>query len=538
MKKVLLIVFQLLITVAVFSQSNNDFDLPDYSKSRAYNSIDYLNRLLKPNGKIDQILADNPDERAKARALDMAEQATTHIETVKKDDPSYPVDIFERRQAELIAKAKGAYESSQNDRVTKETTQQTLSSKQGYLMHILIDDQYSPYFPESESNDLNFLQALAELDWKNTKPMLEKYLKEYPNEAYTFERLSNFEENFKKQQDEFLASAIKETIDWAYMRESFSKPEARKYAKMALTLAEASLVILPNHNRTLQLKAEAEKAVAQFAPNYSSDFHKNNAGKIVFSKQLIVHDKEGAISSSFVAGNSIYAMAYLDGGWADYSYASKEVSINVYVDGVYNSSHSFGIQHLDGNQMYLDIELLPETGNIRHEGPAKYANGLKSISASKHQITIELIANYGFAIAKGSFELDATGGTDKINEQYLAYKAANAAKVILGRSKRNDPKLEAGMVQAIKSSNWTMEPVKATIFDSDWRVVRNTYTGEILYRAIRGEVSAKGSNGECQLYFVDFKQDYLGNGNYSSTTTVRQSLGSKTMDCANLTVVQ
>lgn len=510
--------------------------LPDYSKSKAYSNIDYLHRTLKPNGKIDQILNDNPDERGLARALDLAERSETHIQSIKELDPSYPIDFFEARRTELIAKAKGEHHEARSNRLETEDVKQMLSEKQGYLSRIIINDQYSPYFFGSETNDINFIEGLALLDWKNTKDLLKKYLSEHPNEAYSFERLSQFEKAFEKQQNEFMLGAVTETIEWAYQREKFSKPEARKLANIALTIVNGALEILPDHQPTLDMKVKAEKVAAEFAPNYPSDFHKASVGKIVFSNKLIVHNKENraAIQSSFGGSDDIYAMAYLDGGWSDYTYAKDEAEIQLYVNGRYYAAHEFNVGHLDGNDMFLDIELLPNPKTIRHEGPEKYAEGLLQVGSDQLEVKVVLVANYGYSIAEGSFTLDLSQDKEALKRRHVSYKSHNAASVLLSPSKMKNPSLEKKMVQAVEQSVMKMKPIKATIFDADWRVVRNTYTGEIMYRAIRGEFSAKGTDGTCKLYFCDFKQAYQGNGQYSDQVEVRQSLGSKTMNCDNV----
>lgn len=515
--------------------STGSFNLPDYSKSRAYNSIDYLNRMLKPDGTIEKLLKKGEN----GRAMDIAEGIETHMNTVKEQDPSFPVSIFENRRQVLVAQANKSYQSERADQHAQEDHKRALSEKSGLLNQILLENDYQDYFVTKDYNGANFIEALEALNWKQTKEDLAAYVREFPNET-EFTRLKKFEQSFQEQQNNWLADAISTTIDFAYQRAEHSKPEARKYARIALSLTEACLSILPNDRTTQNLKKSAQKAVATYAPNYPSDLHGQNAGKLLFSSQLMVHKKEnqGQIKTSFKAGEPIYAMAYLDGAIKDFTYASPSLILEVYVDGNYKTDHRFSASKLSAEQMFVDIEILPDPSKIRHEGPENYAKGLQSISPRKHQVEIRLVAGLSGVIGVGKFELDASAGTAPIAALHEKYQAFNAANVCLQASKRNDPALEKNMVAAFKATGWEQKPVKATIFDANWRIVKHSVTGRILYRAIRGELTAQSPKGYCLLYFMDYMQEYQGNGSYSSTVKVRQSLGSKRMDCKNLTKVK
>lgn len=517
------------------NNSNGAFKLPDYSKSRAYNSIDYLKRMLKPDGTIDNLLKKGEN----GRAMDVAEGIESHMNTVKEQDPSFPVSIFEDRRQVLVARANKSYQTERADQHAQEDRKRALSEKAGLLNQILLANDYQDYFVTKDYNGANFIEALEALNWKQTKEDLKAYVAEFPSET-EFTRLKKFEKSFQEQQSNWLAEAISTTIDFAYQRAEHNKPEARRYARIALSLTEACLSILPNDRTTQSLKQSAQKAVATYAPNYPSDLHGQNAGKLLFSSQLMVHNKEsqGQLKTSFKAGEPIYAMAYLDGNIKDFTYAGPGLVLEVYVDGNYKTDHRFSASKLSPEQMFVDIEILPDPSKTRHEGPESYAKGLMSISPRKHQIEIRLVAGLSGVIGVGKFELDASAGTAPIRVLHEKYQAFNAANVCLQASNRNDPALEKNMVAAFKATGWEQKPVKATIFDANWRIVKHSVTGRILYRAIRGELTAQSPKGYCLLYFMDYMQEYKGNGSYSSTVKVRQSLGSKRMDCKNLTKVK
>ncbi|MCP4440810.1 MAG: hypothetical protein GY810_17960 [Aureispira sp.] len=510
----------------------NEYKLPDYSKSPAYSTIQYLDGILKPGGKIDGILKDGDFGRAE----NIAKGTTDHINTLKKTDSSYPASVFEYRQQELLKKANKGYGNMVDNAKEKENLQKELGEKSSLVGYLIINSYHNNYFSTS-SNAKMFVDRLNQLDWQNTKKQLAKATQKYPDWANSFSYLRSFEADFLKQQNADVAGGIQETIDYAYERKQYSTPEALEWSETALKIADACLTVLPNHNETQNLKKQAQAAVDKFGPNYPTTFHKEHAGEILFASQAINSTASITPKPIFKAGEHIYAMAYFKGVMKDFTYSSDKAAIELEKDGTFLENHLFRIVSGQNGDMFLYIEILPETNSMKHMSPEKFAKKLSTISPRKHEIGVRLTIG-GTDVATGKFTIDASGGAEPIAALHKAYRAKNAANVFLQKSKRNDAQLEKDMVKAFNETGWKQTGVRATIYDAEWRTVTQHVTGKILYRAIRGQVSAKDPDGDCMLYLIDFMQDYQGNGKYSSHTKVHQSDDMRYMDCKNLNVVK
>lgn len=79
--------------------------------------------------------------------------------------------------------------------------------------------------------------------------------------------------------------------------------------------------------------------------------------------------------------------------------------------------------------------------------------------------------------------------------------------------------------------------LKINIESNDWNVVTHKYTGEILYRWVKGAFTEKNKNNDCMLQGFLIKQEYHGGGNYGTSIfggiIHGQMPYGQLMDCAN-----
>ncbi len=107
--------------------------------------------------------------------------------------------------------------------------------------------------------------------------------------------------------------AINQTLDGAYQVMKTNRALAVANLEVANHLNEACLLIVPDLKSALELRGELSKALttigAEHAKVFTSDFHKKNAGKILFSKEPIVPGKENPaqFTNSFGPNDYIYA---------------------------------------------------------------------------------------------------------------------------------------------------------------------------------------------------------------------------------------
>ncbi|MGA2296038.1 MAG: hypothetical protein ABSG15_00635 [FCB group bacterium] len=114
--------------------------------------------------------------------------------------------------------------------------------------------------------------------------------------------------------------------------------KAIKTAKKMEDEIDFGLALFPGNPNVTEVKPDADKTFNELAGPYyakvwSSDFHKANAGKILFSNKPIIPGKEDPVqfATSFTANDRIYAIAYADAIFKDFltiNYAEFKINID------------------------------------------------------------------------------------------------------------------------------------------------------------------------------------------------------------------
>jgi hypothetical protein len=137
----------------------------------------------------------------------------------------------------------------------------------------------------------------AEVDLANFYPVMVK-----KGKPSGFDGVSDYESLIKlyKEYPEIYETkfkpAINQTLDGAYQVMKTNRALAVANLEVANHLNEACLLIVPDLKDAIELRGELNKALttigAEHAKVFTSDFHRKNAGKILFSKEPIVPVKK------------------------------------------------------------------------------------------------------------------------------------------------------------------------------------------------------------------------------------------------------
>lgn len=292
------------------------------------------------------------------------------------------------------------------------------------------------------------------------------------------------------------------------------------------------------YESSIEYKLKQERNKTMYAPkpeeDFSSAFHKQHIGQIVFGGQQIEKTSIGEKTlATFKTTDHIYARAYFAKGLHNsvmydekgdstgyMPYQDVLVYTNVYVDGVKQSLkieqdasddpvlcqartrqlwlHPFesdGLTEINWIKILADVPL----GN--HEIKLEYcAYNFDDTGESKSTYTA-VLATGSFTLVKQSNELP------KIGKKWSDLKRGTS-----------QPSLESKAL-AIAQKNSNIDQMKSEeikILDSDWRIVKNELTGAILYRYMRVLLKASHPDGYCYSTPMEIKQEYSGNGNYST----------------------
>jgi len=472
---------------------------------------------------------------------------------------------------ELKNKAKKAATSApKNNEKTDDSGSSNSSSTSGTRSPAVIntvDEEYSAFVSEKYSllQDYDYNLSIHTLEQGSVAP--EKHYEgtkklDYPatlkklqekgkkglkdNQDYHYKILLEYGEKYQKVFDEVIVNSINAFIEEAYRAKANSPKIAVEQAGYAKKIAEAALFMNPANDKAKMLKGDAEAAVADLESElnkmFTSDFHKENAGKILFSKKPIIVGQEDPdqFTSDFTVNDNIYAIAYkeeeISGGGSQYT---------LHIDGM-NWEHVFFTHNEeDKGKTTYPIEIIPAVDKAIHGVDAEqFARVLGKLSPRRHTIEVE------FEGAKGTFSINLAGmdvGKLKANAAEATSNAQDnyARNRSLPREfsettqKFNDPQLSQANMKKLLQKKWadSQEVLKVVVLgdgtEDDWIIIKNEVDIPT-HKATDPSIAAiyKGKDGWC--YFVKgivFKRDYTGAGNYSEAKLMVDGYHHK-IDCS------
>ncbi len=279
--------------------------------------------------------------------------------------------------------------------------------------------------------------------------------------------------------------------------------------------AQAILLVIPDHAKAQKLLKDAQAVVAAVEKDmggsiFTSALHKQNAGKIIFSKSPIAIKAENAAAfvKDFTGNDFIYGMAYLKGPIESLAY-NWECAVKIYVDDNEKMSRYFTASDQAKKQTWLEMEIVPDAATAVQSGCIEYSKALSEISPRPHVIKVEFWdKEFINLLASGEFNLDASEGMETLqnNAKKLSQKALDKVRMPAAGMQN------ASFEQTIKN-DWTNERYKAlraVVTSKDWTIKRNAITGVIEHRYVWCAVAVKTNDGDCKIFYVSYKQDWNG----------------------------
>ena len=534
------------------SKSADEASLDDASKKSPAES--YINSTIQ---KLDEVekLKNNPDwnsDRFISKYHSWLQGATVGISDIKSKDPNFDVSALQKRADDYQALYEKA--TAPNEDELAETDFKKMINDKSWKLNYLIDDKLGSGagWVHSYFNTANYLKKAEEADYpqllKTTTDGDAKF--KGHNMDNKVKTIKEFGAKYKTFYDGTLDKVINGLIESAYENKTKNAQEALKYAEQAKQMSDAALLILPDDTQIKALNKDATTTYekvggAVFAKVYTSDFHKKNAGKVVFftKKPTIKAENNSTVKSNYKAGEYIYAMAYLKGSFKDLTKATNNINVTtkIFVDGTEKASHEFRMDwtSLKENKAYLFIEIIPDPATNKHGGPAKFAKALANISPRNHTIKVTLNglqvgSSYVIDLAEGEFKLDCSTGQDKLAAFAVKYIEKSLAGVYMPKSKMNNTTLANSMKKALQDEGWEKDKKvqRVVITGSGWKITKHAVTGKVLYRSIPAAVAFKTSEGYCKYWNLTFKQHYNGS---SYGKTVQGGVGSIVdLSCKNV----
>ncbi|MFZ1728975.1 MAG: hypothetical protein WBQ23_16930 [Bacteroidota bacterium] len=369
----------------------------------------------------------------------------------------------------------------------------------------------------------NFYEKCKTADYPNLRTKINQAVAADPSvlerEQYSYDEvMTAFPEHFAGLTKEYLIGEINNSIEIAYAEKAKGASRAGTAvdaAEAALLVADGILLVTPDNAKVQAVRGDAQAALESMGAAreavYSGSFHKDNAGKIVFSKNLITAGQEtpAAMSSSFTANDNIYGMMYFKSTFKEVTDGSSYGWTKLFVDGNEKAGYDFKLTDDKAANAWLRSEIIPDPAVSTTRGAAIFTKAISELSPRRHTILVQTLDNSMQVLAEGEFELDCSSGLDRIADVNKQLGNKSLSAVSLPAAAMSNPGLEKEFAAALK--DWPEKTLKVIITDSDWTIQRHPVSGAIVSRVINTTVAMKKADGNCRMFVISFEQPYSGN---------------------------
>lgn len=341
--------------------------------------------------------------------------------------------------------------------------------------------------------------------------------------------------------------------------------KANESIKNVDSLAQSILAFNTGNQEAVALKKKVESQQAKIKEKlsayYSSPFHAEHAGQVMFSKKPIVigSETEDAMTSSLSGSENMYMVVYLNGRIKDYD--DKTIYLRFDVNtGATGAMQIFGsligkiiyeyhVTPENENLSYINVPLVASAAETGFKGSEANKTGTESVvsafaeqlKAQKQEVTVKVLSTAQYVnieqgeVHKQTFSVDCSGGMDqlkKLSDEYykLRVKNARVPKAIMSNSKleadfnKFSPKAFKEPVTAIKSH-----------IVRDWAIEYHEYSGAPLRRFMNAySVIKQNSTGKCYYVFMIIAQEHLGGGKYGSSYYYSAPYSALEIECGNI----
>ncbi len=319
--------------------------------------------------------------------------------------------------------------------------------------------------------------------------------------------------------------------------------------------------------------AEDGSQASVLSPAVEPEDRQGQAGRLVFSKQPIDPNNPAGLTSSFNAGDHIYAALILNKSFREfvsdqnirdsrkgYSVTRPGFEVDFLIDDTWSfdgrTKFVFQLDKKEGamdfvpaeNYFIFDISpepakartyeykemyfpLLSATGrksNRAKAGAQFYSFQLGRLGPGPHTVSVQLT---GSESIKGEFTI--TGS----NYAFYTQLADNLDSVSSGntgmpKSEWNNPTLARSVGTAYRKQGGE-RVLRTVLISPSWFIQKNSL-GIIIHRGLFASIATKAPDGKCYVQNEYFKQLYRGSGRYGPTAQDGRSETRQVIPCENV----
>lgn len=473
--------------------------------------------------------------------------AVRMLDQVKQADPSYNVSAIEAELKPYVDKDKQATVSANENKNKNEEDARFLRDMWNTLVNIYSKDDHGPMGANSGEE---FLARAKQLD-------LSRFYK-IKDEASGAEagKTLKLVDDVLKDYNAYLdrCKLIDRVYGYINDSKSGSPEEKMENLNQAKMLCEGVLLIVPDRqdfkqkiNDIAKLTGNVNTDVAKF---FTSDFHKENLNKIVFSTKPLLIGKEKEMTSfiknDFKPGETIFGTVYLGRTVKEAQDGKPMLKINFTVEHgreVRGEETYLLVPDAAQSKSYFQFALVPDVQWLK-DNYKNYiddnnwtiilmAEALADDNSDPVQkVKVELdFWKPGAENMKADFSYDISDGAAALKSLTKKLRADHLASVQLPKAGMSNPSLEQQMLAVANGLGWKEKYTRTIIKSSEWYISKNQLTGAIIYRGLAAVCITKDEEGRCYYQEFTFTQDYTGGGSYSSKLKFGGYGGKKELTC-------
>lgn len=522
MKKIVLFIVSILFTGIVLAQDTN-------YKGPAANSV---KKFWENEKAITELLDKGTTGSLVTSKMTPLERSFNETKT---KDPSYDVSAMETALNKIKDRIQSKTITQDENEYLKKiwTTMVSLYSKDGVPGGM-------PYGSE-------YYTAVKELDLEGYKKKKDELKGKGSKLVTTLEEMFNDYDNFIER------TGLIKNLRPANTSEAKTPAEKKELLTEMKMECEGVLLISPANTAAKEKLVAINKALgaseAEVATFYTSDFHKENYNKIVWSTKPLVIGKEkemaAFIKTAFKTGEPIFGTVYLGRNIKDAQNNAESLPVRIEVDGsstIVGDGAGLIVPTTVQGRSYFQFALLPDAQWIK-DNYQKYVEEVNTTyplfmdvlvrnGEDKHEISFELkFRGIGAEDIKSSFSLDLSSGLSEIKTMAAQLHAVHFANIKLPKAGMINPAIEQKMLTAANGLGWKDKFTRIIITSKDWSIRKNDLTGAILYRSLDAIAITKDAEGKCFYQEFGFRQDYSGGGNYEAAIKYNGYAGKREIGC-------
>ncbi|MBD3723777.1 MAG: hypothetical protein IE891_03085 [Flavobacteriaceae bacterium] len=328
--------------------------------------------------------------------------------------------------------------------------------------------------------------------------------------------------------------------------DKFSAVDLSERSQRALTVIKVFNAIGGNNTELKNVmdyaNKQLNKANNELASVYTSNFHKENMNKIVFTKVPFKPGTEDSVEINpvFKTGDAVYATIYMKGKISEvldnygvgllYVTDENEVSLQKWfekweVENYTNNSVKV-IPSFSKENTYYQFVLIPNLETTlkadldnKNITPIHMARGMTKQPSRKKTFSVLVSTSgskFGTTEMKGEFQFDFSQGNpddyySKVDNKFIEQLIQN---VELPSAAKRDATLESQLLANMNSQGWEEKFTRVIIVESDWTYYKPISGQE--YREIEAAFPYSLPDGKCGYYIFSFKSFKNGTGGWTA----------------------